>query len=243
MSQKVKLQKIKIILFFFKFFVILDGMKIKISVILYLSISAALFSKEMTTHTFKTHNFRIQLPSYWEIIKDFEQSKGRPLVLAASKEENISLEIFTPKKHNLNLKLGFLQTLKNHHLWAENYTDIEQVAEFTSFNLKGYWARTMGYKHKKKIHGYLVYATDGIHLLVIHTYTNANLFPKNFLIMKNIFQGFALNRNYRSECCNECVSAALDRSNSSNASCSDFTETEECFTFFQNEPHSILNCK
>lgn len=243
MSQKVKLQKIKIILFFFKFFVILDGMKIKILVILYLSISSALFTKEMTTHTFKTHNFRIQLPSYWDVEKNYDHSKGKPLVFGASKEDNIFLEIFIPRKYESNLKFGFLQTLKNHQLWAENYTDIEQVAEFPSFNLKGYWARTMGYKHKKKIHGYLVYATDGINLLVIHTYTSANLFPKNFLIMKNIFQGFALNRNYRSECCNECTAASQDRINSSNASCSDFTETEECFTYFQNEPYTISQCR
>ena len=38
--------------------------------------------------------------------------------------------------------------------------------------------------------GYVVYASEGVNVFVIHTYTNANLFPKIFKSLKDVFNGF-----------------------------------------------------
>ncbi|MBK8393804.1 MAG: hypothetical protein IPL26_00955 [Leptospiraceae bacterium] len=218
-------------------------MKIRILVILYLSSALWIFAKEQTTHTFKNHNFRISLPSYWEIQKNFESHKNKPLVIANSREENLFLEIYAEKKSDRNLRNSFLQTLKHQKLWAENYLDLDQVAEFPIYNLEGYWARTMGYQNKKKILGYLVYATDGVNTFTIHAFTYANLFPKNFISLKNLLQEFTLNVNYKSECCLECLNSVTNATFNTKTNCSELIETEECFFYFQNRPYNIKQCQ
>ncbi|HMV44066.1 MAG TPA: hypothetical protein PLS71_23630 [Leptospiraceae bacterium] len=194
------------------------------------------------TYTFKAHNFRIDLPTHWELRKAKTSSLKKPLFTAYSKEDRIHLEVYTTNYQKRDMQEGFILTLKNLQLWAENYTSLDQEAEFPLYHLKGYWAKTMGYKQKRKIFGYLVYATDGVNLFIIHSYTQANLFPKNFLSMKEIFKGFSLNRNYKNECCNECITLSLEGIENQKASCANFTETNECMFFFQNQPMSVLEC-
>ena len=220
-------------------------MKIRILLILYLCISAFLLAKERMTHTFKTHNFRMELPTHWELKKYFGDHKQKPLLTAVSTEDRINLEVFVyaQTEETKDKKLGFIQTLKTLQLWAENYTDLDQEAEFAFYNLDGYWAKTMGFKHKRKTYGYIVYASDGVNLFVIHAYTNAALFPKNFKTMKDIFNGFTLNRNYKNECCNECTMLFPNDQDQSKTSCTDFTETEECMIYFQNKPQTIRQCR
>ena len=220
-------------------------MKIRILLILYLCISAFLLAKERMTHTFKTHNFRMELPTHWELKKYFGDHKQKPLLTPVSTEDRINLEVFVyaQTEETKDKKLGFIQTLKTLQLWAENYTDLDQEAEFAFYNLDGYWAKTMGYRQKKKINGYIVYGSDGVNLFVIHTYTYANLFPKNFLTMKDIFRGFSLNRNFKNECCNECTNLSQGQSKASNVNSADFTETEECLLYFQNKPQTVSQCK
>jgi hypothetical protein len=158
-------------------------------------------------------------------------------------EVRVYLEIFVYPRQNNDLKLGFIQTLKKLQLWAENYTSLDQEAEFPLYHLEGYWAKTMGFKNKKKMFGYVVYASDGVNLFVIHTYTNANLFPKNFKTLKDIFNGFSLNRNYKDECCNECTMLFPNDANPAKTNCSDYTETDECMIYFQNKRQTISQCR
>ncbi len=218
-------------------------MKIKILLFLYLTTISLLFANERMTYTFKTHNFRIELPVHWELTKSLEDHKHRPILVASSEEDRIHLEIYVFPREARDLKQGFLQTLKNLQLWAENYTSLDREAEFPLYHLEGYWAKTMGFKHKRKTYGYIVYASDGVNLFVIHAYTNAALFPKNFKTMKDIFNGFTLNRNYKNECCNECTMLFPNDQDQSKTSCTDFTETEECMIYFQSKPQTIRQCR
>lgn len=217
-------------------------MKIRVFLILCLLLSPSLFAKERMTHTFKSHNFRIELPLHWELQKAFGDHKHKPLLYAFSSEDRIHLEIFVYPEENKNPKQEFVHTLKHLQLWAENYTSLDQETEFSLYNLEGYWAKTMGFRQKKKINGYIIYASDGLNIFVIHTFTQTSLFPKNFLTLKEVIKGFSLNRNFKSECCVECLNLAKDRTNL-NLACVDFTETEECFFYFQNRPQTISTCK
>lgn len=218
-------------------------MKIKIFLILYLSMNFFLFGKERMTYTFKTHNFRIELPTHWELSKSLSDHKHKPILTAVSTEDRIHLEIYVLPREASDMKIGFIHTLKNLQLWAENYTSLDREAEFPLYHLEGYWAKTTGFKHKRKTYGYVVYASDGVNLFVIHAYTNAALFPKNFKVMKDIFNGFTLNRNYKNECCNECTILFPNDRNSSQTSCTDYTETEECMIYFQNKPQTVSQCR
>ena len=218
-------------------------MKIKILLVLYLTVLVSLAAKERMTYTFKTHNFRIELPTHWELKKSLTDHKHKPILIAQSEEDRVYLEIFVYPRQNNDLKLGFIQTLKKLQLWAENYTSLDQEAEFPLYHLEGYWSKTRGFKNKKKMFGYVVYASDGVNLFVIHTYTNANLFPKNFKTLKDIFNGFSLNRNYKDECCNECTMLFPNDANPAKTNCSDYTETDECMIYFQNKPQTISQCR
>jgi len=195
------------------------------------------------THTFKSHNFRIELPTYWEIQKAFGDHKEKPLLSAFSNEDRIHLEIYVYPYEEKDLKRGFIQILKKQQLWAENYTSLDQEAEFSLYALEGYWAKTMGFRQKKKINGYIIYGSDGVNLFVIHTYTLANLFPKNFLTLKETIRGFTLNRNFQNECCDECMNLTKEQYKNSNLNCAEFAETEECLLYFQNLPKTVEKCK
>ena len=120
MSQKVKLEKIKIILFFLAFIRIIYCMKIKILLFLYLTMASVLFSNERMTYTFKTHNFRIELPTHWELTKSLADHKHKPILVASSEEDRIHLEIYVFPREAHDLKQGFLQTLKNKLLKLKN---------------------------------------------------------------------------------------------------------------------------
>lgn len=116
-------------------------MKIKILLILYLTMASVLFSNERMTYTFKTHNFRIELPTHWELTKSLADHKHKPILVASSEEDRIHLEIYVFPREAHDLKQGFLQTLKNLQLWAENYTSLDREAEFPLYHLEGYWAK------------------------------------------------------------------------------------------------------
>lgn len=216
-------------------------MKILISLIISFLAIVSVGANEQMTYTFKAHNFRLSLPNHWELKKKETARKQKPIILAHSKEDRIHLEIYTSQYKKEELQDGFIKSLKTLQLWAENYISLDQEAEFPLYHLNGYWAKTTGFKQKKKIYGYLVYATDGVNLFTIHTYTNASFFPKNFHAMKEVLKGFSLNRNYKNECCNEC--GQLSTNLGKDSSCISFTETDECMVYFQNQPMSILQCK
>lgn len=208
---------------------------------LFFSAFTLILSADILTHSFKAYNFRIELPSDWNLSKSRKHSKSA-IYIAKHEKSGITYEIKTKKRKEDDLEKELHSIIKAEKLSIENFSKLSQEPNSNFQSLEGFHLKFSASIQNKNSTGYFIFGSDGVNSFQIKIYTPEELFEKNFKTMKTILSGFSINSDFKQKCCDECKNISKEfKGNYDN--CSEFTSSEDCSIYFRFKPTTLSQCK